>query len=222
MSKKNVINTFQPPNTHNPPELGTCPTIDTYRLGAQICKRLTTSTKIHINRWRHWCNVQYILCQCSWTRNYTAQSKPGLRKMMSKLQKWTYILLVLRSRLLTRFFAAGNRYKDLNVRCVVLHIQEECTMPIPGTVWKCTEQLTRTTRGGMIVLLDNAIQRILPRTSDYHQITFLTHPRSVVTIRVTKFNVQKLCIFLHKFSVFSVVLTANIIPLRLCLLWCTK
>lgn len=142
--------------------------------------------------------------------------------MVSQLQMWTYTLLLLRSKLLTRFLAAGSRYEDLNVRCVVLHIQEECTMPIPGTVWKYTEQLTRTARGRMIVLLDNAIQRILPRTSDYHKITFLTHPLSVVTIRVTKLNVQKLCIFPHNFSAFRVVLTVNIIPLRLCLLWCTK
>jgi len=91
-------------------------------------------------------------------------------------------------------------------------------MPIPGTVWKYTEQLMRIARGRMIVLLENAIRRILPRTSDCHKITFLTHARSVVTIRVTKFNVQKLCIFLHSFSAFRVVLTTNTIPLRLCLL----
>jgi hypothetical protein len=95
-------------------------------------------------------------------------------------------------------------------------------MLIPGTVWKYTEQLMRTARGRKIVLLENAIQRILPRTSDYHKITYLTHLRSVATIRVTKFNVQKLCIFLHSFSVFLVVLTKNTIPLRLRLLRCTK
>jgi hypothetical protein len=65
----------------------------------------------------------------------------------------------------------------------------------------------------MIVFLVNAIQRILPRTFDYHKITFLTHPRSVVTIRVTKFNVKKLCIFLHIVSLFRVVLMTNTIPL---------
>jgi hypothetical protein len=51
------------------------------------------------------------------------------------------------------------------------------------------------------VLLENAIQRILPRTSDYHKITYLTHPRALVAIRVTKFYVQKNCNFLRKFSV---------------------
>lgn len=49
----------------------------------------------------------------------------------------------------------------------------------------------------MIVLFEYAIQQILPRTPDYYKITFRTHPRSVVTMRVTNLNVQILCIFLH-------------------------
>jgi hypothetical protein len=47
--KEKKRNTSQLPNTHNPPELGKCPIIDTYRLGAQIYNRLMTSTKIHIH-----------------------------------------------------------------------------------------------------------------------------------------------------------------------------
>jgi len=64
----------------------------------------------------------------------------------------------------------------------------------------------------MIVLLENAIQRILPRTSHYHIFN------SCMFSGDTTFNVQKLCIFLHNFSVFHVFLTTNAIPLRLCLL----